>query len=252
MYRTIAENYDCIFPYKPQQKKFILSQGTRRRTYCDIACATGSLAANLTQQFGEIAALDSCSEMISLAYKRAAPGIDFFRGNMLKLEEYFWDNHFDVISCFGNTLVHLDSEQTILNVLKQVKKILRCEGVFVGQIVNYDNILDNKLPGLPLIENSDISFSRVYHLNDTECRFDFETELTIKKSGEKVSNSINLLPIRKNKLERLLTDAGFNTINFYSDFTRSPYDPEKLHLVFEAKFIDPNAPQTDPHNRSAM
>lgn len=235
MYQKIAEYYDFIFPYKPEQKKFILSSGTRRRTYCDIGCGTGLLAANLTQQFSEISAFDTSPEMIIRANEREAPGIDFFTGSMLKIEEYFWENHFDVISCFGNTIVHLDSEEMIADMFKQVKKVLRNEGVFLGQIINYDHILDKKLCGLPTIDNENICFTRTYHLNSCESQFDFETELLIKHSGEKISNSTPLLPLRKERLLTLLKEAGFDDVSLYSNFNRDDYNKEKLPLVFEAR-----------------
>lgn len=235
MYQKIAEYYDHIFPYKPAQKKYILSSGTRRRTYCDIGCGTGSLASNLTQQFSEIAAFDSSREMIIRAIDREAPGIDFFTGSMLKIEEYFWENHFDVISCFGNTIVHLESTGMIGSMFKQVKKILHPDGVFLGQIINYDHILDSHLNGLPTIDTPQISFTRTYHLNSEESLFDFDTELLIKKSGEKISNTTHLLPLRRNRLDNLLKDAGFNDISYYSDFNREDYREDALSLVFEAR-----------------
>ncbi len=235
MYQKIAENYDFIFPYKPEQKKFILASETRRQTYCDLGCGTGALAANLTRQFREISAIDISNEMIHLAKQRNAPSTDFFVGSMGKITDYFWKDHFDVVSCFGNTIVHLESIENILRFFKDIKIILRNKGVFLGQIINYDKVFAESLTGLPTIDNEFITFEREYHLNTFETTFDFDTTLLIKKTGEQISGSTLLFPLRKQELEELLIEAGFSSVVFYSDFSKSDYSPEKLPLIFEAR-----------------
>lgn len=234
MYRTLAENYDSIFPYKPAHKKFILSAGTKRRALLDIGCATGALAEHLVQQFNEISAFDISKAMIEIARMRKVPDVDYFYGSMLKTESYFWKKHFDVISCFGNTLVHLKNEEELLTCFSQVRSILKEDGVFLGQIINYDNVLDNNITSLPTIDNKDIRFVRHYHYNSDVNRIVFDTTLTIKKSAESIDNTVQLIPIRKDDLEKLLQEAGFQKIEFFSDYERSEYCSTSLPLLFQA------------------
>ncbi len=235
MYQAIAENYDFIFPYNPLQKKFILSTETKRNRFCDLGCGTGALAANLTQQFSEIVAIDNSPDMIHFAKKRNAPGVDYFVGSMLKIKDYFWKEHFDVVTCFGNTIVHLSSEEEILNLFKQVKSITKKNGVFLGQIINYNHILDNNITELPTIENNNILFKRYYNLSGEGDQFDFVSDLTVKNRGKTVHNSVRLLAIRKEKIDSLLQEAGFDSIKFSSDFEGADYDSKKLPLIFEAR-----------------
>lgn len=234
MYQALAENYDSIFPYKPAHKKFILSAGTKRRALLDMGCATGALAEHLVQQFNEISAFDISKAMIEKARMRKVPKVDYFSGSMLKAESYFWKKHFDVISCFGNTLVHLKDEDELLTCFSQVRSILKENGVFLGQIINYDNILDNGITSLPTIDNSHIRFVRHYHFNSDVNRIVFDTTLTIKQTGKSIDNTVQLLPIRKIELENLLLKAGFSTVEFYSDYKRSEYSPTSLPLLFQA------------------
>ncbi len=150
-------------------------------------------------------------------------------------KDFSSENEFGLVTCFGNTIVHLSTEDEILDLFKQIRYALSSDGTFLGQIINYDLILNENRDSLPTIENEKIRFVRDYHIADDQSNIIFETELTIKDSSENISSSVNLMPMRKATLENLLKLAGFDTVKFYSDFNRSTFDSSKLPLVFEAK-----------------
>ncbi len=235
MYQKIADNYDFIFPYKPAQKAFVLDVESEKGKLLDIGCSTGALAMHLADHFDSIIAIDLSSEMIEKATERKCDNVRFLTESMLNISTFSRKNEFDLVTCFGNTIVHLATEDEILDLFKQIRKVLRAEGTFLGQIINYDLILDENRDSLPTIENEKIRFVRDYHIAEDQSNLIFETELTIKESSEKIVSSENLIALRKETLEKLLLLAGFETVLFYSDFSRSTFDSLKLPLVFEAK-----------------
>ena len=122
---------------------------------------------------------------------------------MLHINRAFPDNYFDTVICFGNTLVHLDSNTEIRTFLNHTARLLKPGGKLLLQILNYDYILDKKISELPLIETSRLHFTRHYILpNGGQQKIEFKTILTDKFSSEIVENNVPLLPIRKKELER--------------------------------------------------
>jgi len=235
MYQKIADSYDYIFPYKPAQKELVLHVDSVRKKLCDIGCSTGALVQNLSSDYESITAIDLSPEMIGRAKERDCKNISFLTDSMLNLSTCISPNEFDIITCFGNTIVHLDSESDILDLFKQIRSTLNKDGSFLGQIINYDLILDENRDSLPTIENEYIQFKRHYIFNEGYEKVTFQTELLIKLSDEVIVDSVQLLPLRKERLEELLCEAGFTNINFYSDFHCSPQNPQKLPLVFVAQ-----------------
>jgi hypothetical protein len=89
--------------------------------------------------------------------------------------------------CIGNVLPHLEGPKAILEALKRVAAGLRPQGKRLLQIINYDRILDQRIPGLPTITaEGGYEFRREYLFEGKKIRFH-----TVLKSPERVSaNSV--------------------------------------------------------------
>ena len=151
--------------------------------------------------------------------------------DMIKINRNFQPNTFQTVICFGNTLVHLTHENQILDFFKQVKEVLSDNGKFLFQIINYDRILDEEIDFLPTIENENIRFIRNYRFDPLSGLIHFETKLTVKKAGAVIKNSVPLFPIRKNKLDVLLKEAGFTSVQYLGNFKREKWSEKSVPLV---------------------
>lgn len=238
-YESIAYYYDHIFPLNPAQVDFVLNslEDVQNTRLIDVGCGTGNLCMALAPHVNEVIGIDSDQKMLEkaiakLAYDQPNPG--FQKGGMLNLNTYAEWKGVDAVTCFGNTLVHLASEDEIFDFLQQVKQILNPGGKMMLQIINYDRIFDQSIDHLPTIENDEIKFVRNYHFTDTENSLDFETILTIKKSEKAIRNTISLFPIRKKRLKKLILDTGFCDIICYGNFKKEAYSPESIPLIIEA------------------
>ena len=235
-YSSIAEQYDLIFPYSPPQKKFVqssVSAPLERKDILDIGCGTGNLTIELNPLFGSITGIDLDSEMIKAA-KQKSDQPAFFCRNMLELAKDFSPASFDVVLCFGNTLVHLDGLGEIAEFFSQTRKVLKPGGKVLLQIINYDRILDQQVDHLPTIENDQIKFERFYAYQKNTHRVNFDTRLTIKQNGEVIENSVPLYPILKDELKQILIDSGFDLIRWYGNFKKEPLTDMSVQLVVEA------------------
>ena len=231
-YTSIAENYNNIFPLNPVQVSFVNSIVKKESTILDVGCGTANLAIFLADNGHKVTAIDPDSSMLEIARRNPlSTNLDLKKLGMLDVGTSMLDNTYDCVLCFGNTVVHLTDLDSIGLFFKNVRKVTSNGGIFTFQIINYDKVLDNKLSGLPTIENNHIRFERNYKLN-SKGLIEFETICTIKQDGQSLINIVELYPLRKTQAEELLMGAGFEVIRSYSSFKLDEYHPNSLPLVF--------------------
>lgn len=234
-YSSIAKYYQYIFPANPDQVRFLSTilpyNGAK---VLDVGCATGDLSFALTRFGFPTWAFDFDAEMIEMA--RNAKSEEalfpvFEQLDMRLIDQRYPELFFDIAICFGNTLVHLLNENDVMKFLLAAHKVLSPDGKLTIQILNYQYIIDNQIKSLPLIENEHICFERNYVFGEGSELINFNTKLTVKSSGQEIANSVKLYAIRKNKLQKLLEEAGFGSFEFYGNFKAEPLTKTSLPLI---------------------
>ncbi len=213
----------------------------------DIGCATGELAFQLAHEKAKVTAIDLNENLLAQATGRSGFrsaviekhelefALPVFQiGNMLELETDFHDEQFDVVLCFGNTLVHLPSIDLMRQMLKGVFTVLKTNGRFLMQILNYDYILNEKVTILPVIDTENICFIRKYVIDENSPLIRFQTQLDIKKEERTLSNETILFALKSADLADLLKNTGFKEIELFSNFKREPFGGKHLPLVLSA------------------
>ncbi len=199
----------------------------------DIGCGTGNLSIELSNDFTQVVGIDTNEEMLEIArFNVEGKSTDFKNISMMDIDNAYKARSFDVVLCFGNTIVHLHDLNEIELFFKKTKQLLIPGGKFLFQLINYDNVLDNNLKGLPTIENEIIKFQRNYSV-DEKGLINFSTSLTIKENNEVLESNVKLYPIRKHQIEGALKKSGFENIIVFSSFKKDPYKPVSLPLVYE-------------------
>ena len=264
-YTSIAPFYDNIFPFKPVQKSFVKSfhQDSKEGAFLDVGCGTGGLVISLAEDFETLVGFDPDNEMLAIGRegkkakgqegkkaerqegkkaerqegKKAGrqEGLKFLPLGMMDLEANFCPETLDVITCFGNTVVHLDSEDEVQSFLYQANTVLKPGGKLLVQIINYDRILNQKLKGLPTIENDEIRFERIYEYEEYPVKVDFNTKLTVKATGQLIENSVPLLALRPLTFRKLLEKAGFTNIEEFGNFKKEAFTGDSQPYVVVAE-----------------
>lgn len=237
-YESIAPWYDYIFPYSPAHKKFIEAEldGLAGKHIVDVGCGTGNLSLKLAESGAFVMGIDLDDQMLLMARSKAAlvPQVTFSKLNMLQVNELAPAGSQDAVVCLGNTLVHLQRPGEMLSFFNQAGRLLKPGGKLLVQIINYDYVLDEGLDGLPAIDNEAVRFERVYEFREQDELINFKTTLTIKESDHVIRNSVPLFPLRRELLSHLLDEAGFNHIDFFGSFDRSPVTTTSIPLVISA------------------
>ncbi|MFY9150951.1 MAG: methyltransferase domain-containing protein [Prolixibacteraceae bacterium] len=234
-YASIAQHYQHIFPFNPDQVEFLRQvlpyNGAK---ILDVGSATGDLSFALTHFGFPVWSFDFDAQMVELAKKTKQEDTlfpAFEQLDMRNIAERYPESYFNTVICFGNTLVHLLSDDDIRKFIQASFKVLSPEGKLTIQILNYNHIIDHQIESLPLIENEHIRFERRYDFQEGTDLIDFNTKLTIKSNGQEISNSVKLYALRKNKLQELLEEAGFTGFEFHGNFKRDPLQETSIPLI---------------------
>lgn len=186
----------------------------------DLACGTGEYSIALAHEGFKVTGIDISDQMIIYAKEKAAKEnvkVNFQIDDMLKLDSI---NTYEGIICIGNALVHLNSEKDVLDALKRMYESLKTDGKIIIQVINYDLILDKKLPGLSTVTNDRYSFYRNYEFDGHKIHF--KTRLT---DGLRVFvDETLLLPLKYQQLIDFLNKSGFKSIHTVGGFTHDSFD----------------------------
>jgi len=235
LYESIADYYDQLFPLKKIRIAFLDSLiGDRTAHILDIGCATGELALALAKKGHHVKGIDLNLEMIELArekVKKENVGVDFFIKDMIRVGEEFLPDSLDVVLCFGNTLAHLENLEKINIFLKGVRKILKCSGFVVLQVVNFERVFAGKIHHLPLLENSNFSFKREYYYKREQHCIDFFTYFKDKKSGKVIENIEKIYPLTYSELKDVLLSIGYSKLRFLGNEAMDPFDKLSPALI---------------------
>ncbi|HKJ78924.1 MAG TPA: class I SAM-dependent methyltransferase [Prolixibacteraceae bacterium] len=236
-YTSISKYYAEIFPYKPMQLQFVKNKvgELNGKQILDIGCATGELAFQLANEGAEVTGIDLNQNLLEQAKsQKRHKNLQFQTGDMLELEKDFDKNQFDVVLCFGNTLVHLPNKTAVIKMLHGVESTLKPGGKLLLQILNYDYILNEKITELPLIETENVKFIRNYNFEEDLVHVKFQTGLHLKKSGEVIFNETTLLALKSGDLLDLLHQSGFKDIHLHANFKGDNFGGKHLPLVASA------------------
>lgn len=235
MYDLIAENYSSIFPLEGEKLSFIGSYCNRKdMKIIDIGCATGDLAIELAGQGFAVTGIDLNSKMIEIAKKKARDKnirADFKVQNMMEISA---DEKYDLVLCLGNTLPHIPSWKGLNGFIELLYKVIKKNGYFIFQILNYDKVLKDKKIEFKKIEGEEYTLEREYP-EIGEDGIVFKIKYYDKITHEEYSDSTRLLPVEKNKILECLVRSGFAEAECFSDYKKTKSSPVNFYNVYAAR-----------------
>lgn len=197
----------------------------------DVACGTGFHSIHLNEAGFDVTSADGSAAMLSKAFENGRS-----RGRILKLVHADWrwlnrDIHgkYDAIICLGNSFTHLHNEQDRRRALAEFYAALKHDGVLILDQRNYDTMLDEGFR----------SKHKYYYCGDqvsAEPEHIDDGLVRMKYSFPDGSDyTLNLCPIRKPYVRRLLSEAGFQRVRTYGDFQETYAEGEPDFFVHIAE-----------------
>lgn len=181
----------------------------------DVATGTGFNSVQLLKAGFETVSADGSAEMLHKAYENGRQ-----HGHVLRVVQADWrwlnrDVHgeYDAIICLGNSFTHLFSERDRRKALAEFYAMLKHDGVLILDQRNYDEILDHGFSSQhKYFYCGDTVTAEPEYVDDGLARFRY----TFHDDGSVYH--LNMFPLRKDYVRRLMREVGFQKIDSYGDF----------------------------------
>ncbi|MHA2080690.1 MAG: class I SAM-dependent DNA methyltransferase, partial [Candidatus Thorarchaeota archaeon] len=211
---------------------FLMSRigGPKGKHVLDLACGTGRHSVALALEGVEAIGIDNSEVMISRAKEHATTNnvsLKFILGEMTEFQSLAIGKY-DLIICLGNSLALLDNLNILEKVISSVHNSLNDDGVFVAQVLNFEEIHRTGFRFFPqksgkMDTGEDVVFSRFYEHTEPPNSSTLVMSAQMKVNDEWTSlvSTQKVLNLNSNLMKRYLAQAGFQETRFYSDYSES-------------------------------
>jgi len=190
----------------------------------DAACGTGFHSVQLIKAGFDVTSVDGSAAMLAKAFDNAKDHRIILRTcqadwRFLNKDLY---GKYDAIICLGNSFTHLHDEQDRRRALAEFYAALKHDGVLIIDQRNYDAMIDHGYSSAhKYYYCGDKVVAEPEHVDEGLARFRYSFP-----DGSEYK--LNMFPLRKNYMRRLLTEAGFQHIRTFGDFqeTYQEDDPD--------------------------
>jgi len=205
-----------------------------KKTVLDVATGTGFHSVRLLQAGFDVTSVDGNAAMLAKAFENAKD-----RNLILKTVHTDWrwlteavPAKFDAVICLGNSLTHLFSENDRRRALIEFYAALNPDGILILDQRNYDAILDVGFDSKhKYYYCGDQVTAEPEHVDEGLARFRYSFP-------DGSVYQLNMFPLRKNYVRRLIQEAGFQRVRTYGDFqeTYQESDPDFFVHVAEKTY----------------
>jgi ubiquinone/menaquinone biosynthesis C-methylase UbiE len=205
-------------------KKFISENAD---TAADLGCGTGSDSISLALNELTVTGFDISEKMIEKAKSNAKKyGVksNFFNYSINKIPTIF-NSSFDLAVSLGNSMA-LVEEKYLGKSVKKIYDILKPNGIFVMQILNYAVIKKSNNRIVNITENPPNMYVRFYDIFGMPMNFNI---LRFKKDNPKDFELLTtkLYPYDRNYLFKVFKEKGFKKTEVFSDLNKGKFNKYK-------------------------
>lgn len=202
-----------------------------KKSVVDVATGTGFHSVRLTEAGFDVTSADGSAAMLAKAFENGKK-----RGLILKSVQADWrqlnksiQGKYDAIICLGNSFTHLHDEQDRRRALAEFYAALRHDGILILDQRNYDEMLDHGFTTKhKYYYCGDQVTAEPEHVDDGLARFKY----TFPDGSE---YTLNMFPLRKNYVRKLIREAGFERVRTYGDFQETYQENEPDFFVHVAE-----------------
>ncbi len=202
----------------------------------DVATGTGFHSVQLLRAGFDVTSVDGSAEMLTKAFENARQ-----QGYVLRTvhSDWRWLNRdvnetFDAVVCLGNSLTHLFSERDRRKALAEFYAVLNHDGILILDQRNYDAIMDNGFSTKHTYYYCGENVTaEPAHVDDGLARFRYSFP-------DKSEYYLNMFPLRKAYVRKLMYQVGFQAVTTYGDFQETYKDAEPDFFIHVAdKYYHP-------------
>jgi len=234
--RSFVEKWDELINWENRAESegsfFIKTLKERNaQKVLDVATGTGFHSLRLLQEGFDVVSADGNPEMLAKAFDNARE-----QGHILRTVQADWrwlnkDIHeeFDAVICLGNSFTHLFSEHDRRKALAEFYAMLKHDGVLILDQRNYDAILDHGYSSKHIYYYCGEQVSVAPdHVDEGLARFRY-------RFPDESTFYLNMFPLRKKYMRKLMFEVGFQQIETYGDFQETYREEEPDFFIHVAE-----------------
>lgn len=239
--KNIVEYYDELYPVTQEQYEFydsLLSVFPKPVKFLNIGCGTGILENRLAKDITDVTGLETIKELLESAarkHRNQLMAVRFFQMSTIEMVRFLGKGFYNVISCLNNRIIFIHDKVLLRKFFFDCKQLLKPDGMVVLKLYNYDLYIQKSTSILP-----ELSSIRVTLKSKLECVNEEEYYLTQNvETGNgriyPVCTKASVYPIRRDEIESFAREAGFTSIEYYSDYKKTPANDQSSNLVVIVK-----------------
>jgi glycine/sarcosine/dimethylglycine N-methyltransferase len=231
-----AEKWDELIDWDARAKsegQFFIDvlRAHGKESILDAATGTGFHSVRLMQAGFDVVSVDGSAAMLAMAFENGQK-----RGLIVRAVQADWrelnrsiHGKYDAIICLGNSFTHLHSEHDRRKALAEFYAALRHDGILILDQRNYDEMLDHGFASKhKYYYCGDQVTAEPEYLDDGLARFKY----TFPDACE---YTLNMFPLRKSYVRRLIREAGFELVRTYGDFQETYQENEVEFFIHVAE-----------------
>lgn len=233
-----VEYYDNIFIVDDKLINFcnkLAQDFSETPKFLSIECGTGNLSVTLAKKY-EVTATDTEPDFIRIVKDRTLNLIrpfPVFNLNPKDIAKYLGKNFYNIIYSLNYRILFTNKEENIIKLLKDCNKLLTKNGYFAFEIL-LPPVFE---PGQTILELPQIPNERSILFTTFEktatpnvCKI---TQTLKNKSGKKKAEIIDekICFFTTERMIKIAKEAGFSSIQFFSDYDFSPDKPENYKKI---------------------
>jgi len=243
-YSGFADKYDLFASWDKRirrEKRFFkyILDTNRVNTVLDCFCGTGFHVAMLSEMGYEVEGIDISPDMVHKARENLkSKGLDA-RVRLGDVKALDTEKKYDCVLSMGNSLPHEFGDNVYL-ALKKMYRALNPGGTCVIHMENFDRLYEDGERFLPSVyrHTDDGTDVFIFAVDYYEEKVVFNILSMIERGGHPRFDVdvVEYNPIGVERLQRLLSSAGFEDLAFYEDFRMTPLGREGSYdLIATAK-----------------
>lgn len=228
----LIEYYDELYEVSKSQKEFYaeLAQTYGMPTkFLRVDCGTGYFEHYLAKEGHDSTGIETSKEMLERAnLRRRMPNtaVRFFQMSYLEMTRFLGKGFYNVISILNSRIIFIQDKTLKRKFFHDCRMLLRQNGVLIIDLLNFNHYPTNPMARLPERESIRAKlFTQIWQESDTS--FSLKQDLEIS-SGKivPVNEGEAVYPTSIAELESLALEAGFSSVEKFTDFTKAPFTPE--------------------------
>ena len=234
---NILEYYDELYSVSEEQKVFfrdLLHCYSQPARLLRVGCGTGLFEHLLAREGYDVTGIEDSNDFLrsaNLRRRNQLMSIRFFKMSYLDMTRFLGKGFYNVISSLDNQIIKIHDKTLMRKFFFDCSQLLCANGVLVLQLYNYNQFNAAPLANLP--ERKSLRsklFTELWSRDDGSVELVQNVETGSGKLLPVIENE-KVYPILPQEIQQFSTEASFSSVEFYSDYTKTPFSSTEKTLV---------------------